>query len=358
MRPIHQIVNDLWLGDAIGKECLAIQRRLIALGHPSEIFAQQAGPGLEGRFRPASEYAAVAGPENAVIWHFSIGTELTELVSGLSEPVIMRYHNITPAHFFHGLNPAAEAKCLEGRRQLAQAAEFVDLAVSLSAYSRSELDEQGYAATAHCPFIGEFSSPDRAELGPRFARLAGDPIVLHVGRISPQKRYEELLKTAWFLERINPRARLVLVGVELADDPYYRMIRSLAGELGLNRVVFTGRVSDEELEGFYRAATVYLCLSDHEGFCVPLVEAMHRDVCLVAKASSAVTETLGRAGVLLSRPTPAQTAETVDLLLRDERLRSEIVAGQRAELERFDPELVWQRFYSIIKPIIDGVETR
>lgn len=355
VRPVHQIINHLAAPDAIGHDALAIQARLKAQGRPSEIFALHTGPGLAGRARPLGLYPEIAGEKNVVIWHFSIGTEAASLVAGLAEPVIMRYHNITPAHYFSGVNPITEMECRLGRDQLAEAAVFVSLAIGDSAFNEAELKELGYQATAHCPILLDLESYRPQPPTHRLARFADSgPNILHVGRIVPQKRYEDLIKAFYLLQRIHPAARLLLAGGDAGMEIYRQALEDLAAELSLDRVFFLGQVAQPELLALYTLAHAYLCLSAHEGFCVPLVEAMVMGLPVVAKASAAVAETLGPAGLLLADPSPVQTAETLAALLSDEGLRASLAKAQQERLAHFQPQAVWERFWSLIEPVVGG----
>lgn len=352
MTAVHQLVNDLWPGDAIGNECLALRDHYRAAGVESDIFARRADPALAGEYRPAAELADA--PRAVLVWHFSIGTELIDRVAAWPGPKVMRYHNITPAEFFEPYNRAAAELCRQGRTQLDRAAGFIDLAVGLSDFSRRELEAAGYRQTAVCPIIRPPADPPRPDLGPRWSYLADGPLVIHVGRVAPQKRYDRLLKTAWFLERINPTARLAIIGGYIDGDPYYRTMAALAQGLGLTQTVFTDRVSQAELLGFYRSASVYLALSDHEGFCVPLIEALEHGLAVAAHPAGAVPETLGPTGVLVNGDRPALTAETVAALLTDDALRSRLTDGQSEWATRFDARSVWPVWQQVLAPVMEG----
>ena len=354
-RPVHQIINHLAANDAIGHDTLTIQARLRAQGHPSEIFALHTGPGLAGRARPLGRYPEIAGEKNVIIWHFSIGTEAASLVADLAEPVIMRYHNITPAHYFSGVNPITEMECRLGRDQLAEASAFVSLAIGDSAYNEAELKELGFRATARCPILLDLEAYQPQPATPRLARFCdGGPNILHVGRIVPQKRYEDLIKAFYLLQRIHPTARLLLAGQDAGMEIYRQALEDLTASLSLDRVFFLGQVAQQELLALYTLADAYLCLSEHEGFCVPLVEAMAVGLPVVAREAAAVAETLGPAGLLLSDPSPAQTAETLAALLADEGLRASAATAQQERLALFQPQAVWERFWGVIGPVVEA----
>ena len=349
-RPIHQLVNHLSRGDAIGHDVLTIQDRLRTAGHPSEIFCLHHGPGLAGRHKPASSFPEYSSPDNILLWHFSLGTSLFDLAARARDIVVMRYHNITPHHYFTGVSPQLELDCRVGRRQLARAAGFVRLGIGDSAYNQAELEALHYAYTGTCPIMLDLNKYTRSQKPPAdpSADRAG-PRVFHVGRLMPQKRYEQLLQTFYFLRKIKPRASLTMVGGWDGLERYKAFLDDLVKDLGLEGVVFTGRVSDPELRGLYTQADVYLCLSDHEGFCVPLVEAMKMDLPVVAKRSTAVGETLGRAGVLLEEHQAGRTAEIIAALTDDRKMIEEIKLDQQRRLLDFAPEAVWNRLAGLLE---------
>lgn len=349
-RPVHQLVNHLSRGDAIGHDVLTIQDRLRAAGHPSEIFCLHHGPGLAGRHKPASAFPDHSSPDNILIWHFSLGTSLFDLASHAREKVVMRYHNITPHKYFTGINPQLELDCRMGRRQLAQAASFVHLGVGDSAYNRAELDALGYINTGNCPIMLDLDEYTRTREGdPNSTSVSEGPTILHVGRLMPQKRYEQLIVTHYFLKKIKPKARLIMVGGWDGLERYKAYLDGLIAELDLEGVNFTGRVSDIDLRALYTQADIYLCLSDHEGFCVPLVEAMKMDIPIVAKRSSAVGETMGRAGVVLEKHESAQTAEVLAALVDDREMLERVRVNQQKRLMDFHPDVVWERLVGLLE---------
>ena len=354
-RPVHQLVNHLSRGDAIGHDVLTIQDRLRAEGRSSEIFCLHHGPGLAGRHRPVSSFMDSCAPEDVILWHFSIGTSLFDLAAGFNGKVVMRYHNITPYQYFTGINPQLELDCRVGRIQLARAARFVNLAIGDSAYNQNELDELGYINTGNCPIMLDLAKYAPVQPPARLAHLAqGGPNILHVGRFMPQKRYEDLIRTFHFLRKIKPEAKLILVGGWDGLEIYQACLGELVESLDPDNVIFTGRVSDADLRAIFGLCQVYLCLSEHEGFCVPLVEAMKMDLPVVAKRSTAVGETLGHAGVLLDYYSPSHAAEVIAALVDDRDRLREVRWSQQRRLEDFAPDKVWTRFRSLLDQVAEA----
>jgi glycosyltransferase involved in cell wall biosynthesis len=160
--------------------------------------------------------------------------------------------------------------------------------------------------------------------------------IVFVGRIIPSKRIEDLLRAFAVLQRhVERRSRLLIVGDYRGHERYYTRLLELRAKLKLRDVVFTGRVEDDDLRAYYRIADVFLCLSEHEGYCVPLLEAMHFGVPVVAFDAGAVRETLAGGGVVLTERSPEVAAEAVGLLLQDVRARASVLRRQHESMARF-----------------------
>jgi len=349
-RTLHQLVPNLAFGDAISQQALTLRRMLREAGLVSEIFAEHVDVRLSGEARPHREMRGNAGDDVAVLYHFSIGSALTDLYRLLSGPRALVYHNITPPEFFRGVNPQVAALCARGREELAALRAHSTLALADSEFNRRELVELGFERTAVFPIVLD---PERLRLPPvsRLERPYRDGHVnfLHVGRLVPNKRIEDVLKVFYFYRRrINPDSRLFLVGIETDMEIYAVALRQLIHDLGLSGVAFPGRVTQRELVTYYRLAHVYLCMSEHEGFCAPLVEAMHFGVPVIAYAAGAVPETLGDAGALVLRKDFAEIAELAGLICEDPALREEMAAAGRARAAAFLPETIAPRVRELI----------
>jgi len=165
----------------------------------------------------------------------------------------------------------------------------------------------------------------------------------------PNKRIEDLIKTHYWLTRTVPRARLLIVGGGETTNPYARGVRNLTHELRVPGVHFSGHVTNAALVAYYRSASVYLCLSEHEGFCVPLVEAMHFGLPIVARAAAAVPGTLGSGGILLEQSDPVHAAEVLARVLGDEAWRRALAQRSRERLESFRPAVVQERLLQALR---------
>ena len=352
MKPVRidQAVPSFSIGDAIGNHALALREILRRRGVTSEIFARARHADLRGESRPWAEYAAVDEPGNVCLFHFSIGTPVAEDFQHLRARRVLIYHNITPPAFARGISSQMEHECRLGREQLRTLAGCTELGITVSEYNRRELEDAGFASTAVIPIVVDFADHDRQE--PATEILArwrdGRRNVLHVGRFAPNKRLEDAVRAFHCYRRLDPHSRLLLVGSTAGMENYAAAVRDLALRLGNFDVHVVGRVDFRQLCTYYRLADLYLTLSEHEGFCVPLLEAMHFGVPIVARAAGAVPETLGGAGLLVDGGRFAETAELMRAALADRRVRTRLVEAGRARLADFAPEKIERAFWDLL----------
>ena len=328
---VHQLLAALSYGDAIGNEALAIQSQLRAMGFNSEIYAEHVHPRVAHLARPLWRYSSVSSTETVCLFHFSIGSAAGRLIYPAPDRLVSIYHNITPAHFFLGFQRHLAGLCHHGRRELAAFAPRTELALGDSEFNRRELEAAGYARTAVLPIVLDLASYDRAPSPVVEAMFRdGRRNILFVGRVIPNKRIDELIRVFAFYQRyLEPRSRLLLVGEHKGFERYFDRLNQLVRELRLDEVVFAGHVDDEDLVAYYRVADAYLSLSEHEGFCVPLVEAMHFGVPVVAHDAGAVAETLRGGGILLREKRPEVVAELLHDVVTDGKLREAVLGTQR-----------------------------
>ena len=247
---------------------------------------------------------------------------------------IFIYHNITPSHFFRDYENRTVAElCKEGLKQLKALRLVPSLCLAVSAYNKADIEKTGYLCPVRIlPIICQFKEQAAVR------KDKGDSVnILFVGRLAPNKKQNDIIEAFYIYHKnINPQSRLILLGG--GEDDYAKALKAYPRSIGLDSVTYTGHVSDSEKDAYYRDADVFLCLSEHEGFCVPLLEAMHYGIPIIAYDSSAVTETLGGAGLLLERKEPEIVAEAIDMLVTDEKLRDALVANGRERLKDFAPE--------------------
>ncbi len=336
---VHQFVPALIPRDATGSHTLLLRQALRDAGWPSEIFAEATHADLADESIPVEQYARRAVPGDVLVYQFSTSSMMADLLAVRPEPLIIDYHNITPPELSEGWESAAiVARAHEARRQLAQLAPRAALGLADSPFNERDLVAAGCRRTTVTPVLVDhrrLGAPPDHPLGERLEaeKAAGGSDWLFVGRLVRSKAQHELVQALWAYRRLyDPRARLHLVGS--APAPRYReAVVAYATDLGLAQAVrLPGEVSDSALAAYFAAADVYVSLSSHEGFGVPLVEAMSAGVPVVALDSGAVAATVQNAGLVLAERRPATVAAAVHRVLTDAALRCRLVAeaGRRA----------------------------
>jgi glycosyltransferase involved in cell wall biosynthesis len=333
---VHQVLATLGYGDAIGHEVLGIQRVLRGAGYVSDIFVETADPRLESLTRDYHELTSASHADNLLLHHFSIGSKASRTAYALPDRMALVYHNITPPEYFVGVHDLLVELCYLGRRELAAYVDRCELALGDSEFNRAELEALGFPATGVLPVIPDFSHLDVTP-DPSVTRHFDDDWVnvLFVGRVIPNKRIEDLVRIFHAYKTIyNRNSRLIVVGSQGGFEKYVAMVNGLIGRLGTRDVYLTGHVTDAELAAYYGIADVFLCASEHEGFCVPLIEAYYTQVPVLAYAATAVPATMDGAGVLYTNRDPVHVAALVDAVVRDADLADRIVTAQEAALGR------------------------
>src|SRR5262249_40551354 len=290
------------------------------------------------------------------IFHYALPSPMTEAFASLSSGRILQYHNVTPAAFFAPYDPNLFRLAALGRTELKTLAGRVDLALGDSEYNRRELESLGFGPTGVFPIAVDTSRITRPVSRPALEAILDDGLVnfLFVGRIAPNKKIEDHIRMAEHYKRyVDAYYRFIFVGRFDVVPRYYSMIRALMTEYGLldDRFIFTGPVPDEELAVYYRHAAVYTSLSEHEGFCVPLVEAMAANVPVLAYAAAAVPDTLGGAGVQFARKDLELAAELLGTLAFDDDVRARVIAGQRRRLADFGDARITRELTGLLRSV-------
>jgi L-malate glycosyltransferase len=333
---IHQVLATLGYGDAIGHEVLGIQRVLRAAGHESEIFVEAADHRLESMTRDYRELVDVSHPDNLLLHHFSLASKASRTAFALPDRMALIYHNITPPEFFVGLHRSLSNECFRGRRELRAYADRCDLALGDSEFNRQDLDALGFRRTDVLPVVPDFSHLD-GEPNRTVADLFDDAWtnVLFVGRMVPNKKIEDVIRFFHAYHTFyNPHSRLLLLGAQGGLERYTAARHQLTASLGKTHVHFVGPVSNEELVAFYEVADLFLCASEHEGFCVPLVEAFYKQIPVLAYAATAVPATMDGAGVLYHSKDPSHVAALMDAIVSSTETQEALVRGQLAAVDR------------------------
>lgn len=336
MGAVHQVLATLGYGDAIGHEVLGIRRALRAAGYASSIIVETADPRLEDETIDYRDMVDLVGADDLVIHHFSIGSRASRTMFALPCRMILVYHNITPPEYFLGVHDYLVRQCFHGRRELTAYRARVDLALGDSEFNRQELAAVGFDPTAVLPVIPDF---DHLDVEPD-ARIAAEydddwTNILFVGRLVPNKRPDDLIRFFHAYKTLyNPRARLIIAGAYGGFEPYLVQLHHLIARLGVRDVVLTGQVTDAELAALYDVADLFLCASEHEGFCVPIIESFYMGVPVLAYAATAVPATMDGGGVLYDSRDPRVVARLMEAILSSRSAREPLLAAQDAALDR------------------------
>ena len=353
---VIQILPSLSMGDGVGNDCLAIKDMLRRNGFETEIYAEHIDPRLGKRAAKPVEELPDLDEKDIVIYHLSTGTQLNYEVAKLRAKLIVRYHNVTPPEYFadYDIGAYQNSKAgLDGVKYLSGKAKHV---MAVSSFNKNDLVEMGYREGGIqvfpilIPFKDYETKPDRDIIA---AMNDGRTNIVFTGRLVPNKKQQDLIKTFYYYKKyFDSSARLFNVGS--APIPIYDMqLKQYAQKLELEDIYFTGHVKFNQILSYYKIADIYLCVSEHEGFCIPLVEAMYFKIPIIAYESSAVGETLGGSGVLLKEKDCMMAAGLIDRIRKDDSLRQYLIDGEQSRLKRFMPEVIEKEMMEYIKSVIE-----
>ena len=352
---IDQVIPSLASRDAIGGHVVQLRDLLRSRGLESDIYYGNATPDRLEFGLPVSRLGDRSSSGRVLLYQLSIGSGVADIFRARGERKFVNYHNITPAELLEAWIPAVGEEVRWGRSQLRDLAPVTEFAVADSVFNERELQTAGYRSTATVPLLLDLDSfggsPDPA-LAARLAeqKSQGGADLLFVGKVSPHKGQHDLIKALATYRRLyDPEARLHLVGGAISDG-YRTAIERFAEELDLlDAVDIAGSVTHEELIAYYAASDVFVCLSNHEGFCVPLLEAMYHRLPIVAYTNTAVPETVEGAGLILPDKEPARVAAAIDRIIGDPELRAVLAAAAAQRVETFALPKVRQGFANALE---------
>ena len=350
---------DQWLpaahfGDAIGDEALRFRNVLRHAGFQSEVYALDVDDDVREEFLPFSA-CPEPGPADLTILHFAVPSPLTDALRNAQGRKLLIYHNITPASYFLGLDDELVWIAHKGREEVASLVDVVDLALGDSEFNRVELEKTGYRRTGVMPILLDFERYSR-EPNPVLLEMLADsrPTFLFVGRVFPNKRFEDLARLAFFYKKyVSENFRFLLVGRPGRMIKYQQAVEALSDYWGLrtSEFSFVGHLSWDDLLSCYHSADVFISMSEHEGFGVPIVESMLFGVPVMAYAAGAVPDTMGEAGVLFHEKHYEELAEMAHLLATDTNLRDSVISAQDRRVERYRPEHIESEFLSYVEEV-------
>lgn len=351
---VIQLVSCLNFGDAVGNEVIAFKKFLQENGYVTEIFTEAISNKLPADTAMNYRRMPVLDEDDIVIYHFASQCTLFDTVKQLKCKVVLRYHNVTPPEFFEGYDENGVKACRNGLSQVAELKDYVDYCLPVSDFNKKDLLEMGYTCPMTVlPILIRFSDYEQTPDSAVIEKYSdGVTNILFVGRMAPNKKVQDVISAfAEYKRRFDPTARLFLVGSYNENDIYYRELCEHIEKLGVRDVIFPGHISFAAILAYYSIADIFLCMSEHEGFCVPLVEAMYFHVPIVAYNSSAVPSTLGGTGVLLDEKDFYKSAEAIRDILQNNRSEA-IVEKQNNRLEDFSQNNITSR----LKKFIENIE--
>ena len=350
---IIQVLPTISYGDAVSNDAINIDKILKKNGYETELYAENIDKKLKDKVFKISKLKKV-NKNDILIYHKSTGTDLSFLLEKYKCKKIMRYHNITPGRYLEKYNKYLYNLVEYGRKGLEYASKYFNYSLAVSDYNKNELDELKYKSTMTLPILIPFEDykkePDKKVIK---KYSDGKKNILFVGRVVPNKAQEDIIKSFYYYKKYaNGDSRLILVGNDNGFKNYSDLLKRLVTELGLeNDVIFSGHIKFEEILAFYKVADLFLCMSEHEGFCVPLVESMLFKVPILAYNSSAIKETLGNSGVLVNKKDYFLISELMNFILSDENIKKEIIKKQNKRLEDFQLEKVEKQLLEFIRRI-------
>ncbi|HEV3130590.1 MAG TPA: glycosyltransferase family 4 protein [Acidimicrobiales bacterium] len=352
---IDHVIPSLASRDAIGGHVMQLRDLLRSRGYQSDIYYGNASSDRLDDGLPVGRLGDRPSAGRVLLYQLSIGSGVADIFRGRSERKFVNYHNITPADLLEAWMPSVGQEVRLGRAQLRDLASVTEFAIADSQFNERELQAAGYRSTTTVPLLidldGFAGSPDRA-LAARLAdqKADGGADLLFVGKVSPHKGQHDLVKALAAYRRLyDPKARLHLVGGAISDE-YQLAVERFAQELDLlGAVEIAGSVTHEELIAYYAASDVFVCLSNHEGFCVPLLESMYHRLPIVAYTNTAVPETVQGAGLILPNKEPARVAAAIDRVVRDDQLRTTLAQAASERVGTFALPRVQDGFLSALE---------
>jgi glycosyltransferase involved in cell wall biosynthesis len=344
-------------GDAVGNDILAIQDILVQQGYQTATYAENIDTRIKSsKVLHYSKMPELAG-EDILIYHFSTGTKLNEILQNYPCRKVMIYHNVTPPHFFLKYCISSYELCKSGVEQLAALKNTFDYCLADSEYNRQDLLRLHYSCPIDVlPILIPFEDYAK-DYNKNIVREYRDHKInlMFLGRIAPNKKQEDVIATFYHYKKYyNKDSRLLLVGSWSGLESYYESLERYVHTLSLRDVIFTGHVKFADILAYYRVADVFVSMSEHEGFCVPLVEAMYFDIPIVAYGSSAITSTLGGTGFILKDKDPLLAAGIINTLITDEKLRENIVHKQKQHLKVYQYEQVKSQFLTYLSKFMEA----
>lgn len=356
---IIQITTTLSYGDAVGNDILALDKVLKKEGYTTGIYAENIGKRIPSGIANYISKLPKLKKEDIILYHLSIATPFNYQLPQYPAKKVVVYHNVTPYKFFSGYSHLLWKACRQGINEVEYLSDKVDYCIADSAFNKQDLQNLGYNCPIDVipvliPFEDYTKTPSKKILEKYYDDEYKN--ILFTGRVVPNKCQEDVIAAFYqYHTYYNKKSRLILAGNYEGMETYYYRLKEYVKRLNIDdAVIFTGHIKFNEILAYYHIADLFLCMSEHEGFCVPLVEAMFFDIPIVAYDCAAVPFTLDGSGFLLKEKNPLETAGVINYVLEKDEIREAILYKQRKRLETFSNKLTEKEFLSCLNTIIEG----
>lgn len=356
---LFQVLTTISFGDAVSNDTLALHDTLAKQGYATKVFAENIDERLQKKHKHISPIKKLkVARDDVIIYHMSTGTKLNYDIAEYKCKKIMIYHNVTPPEFFKGYSNIAYNLCDQGRQALEFLKDKFDYVIGDSQYNIDELKKIGFTAPMRVlPILIPFDDYSKKPSSKIVFKYKDDGYtnILFTGRIAPNKKQEDVISAFYHYKKYyNPKSRLFLVGNSSGMESYQKRLDDYVAALGVEDVIFTGHISFDQILAYYTLADLFLCMSNHEGFCVPVVEAMQFAIPVVAYNSSAVPDTLQGGGLVVDTDNPLEVAGVMNHLLTNAELKDTILKNQKARLASLGHEVVEARFLDYLKEFLEN----
>jgi glycosyltransferase involved in cell wall biosynthesis len=349
---VHQFAPTLLRRDAVGETILGMQKLLVDAGYESKIFVEGHTNETSKLVSNFTEYKP--NEKDVIIYHHAIGSNVCDFVCGLKNKKILCYHNITPSHFFEKYDKQTVSLCERGILQVEKMANYFEYVMVPSSYSKNQLKQLGFKKILQFQYFMNLERFDQIKHDKQILNNFEDKKnIIFVGRKAPNKKIDDILKIFAYYKIINQKSRLFLLGGSWTTESYQKKLDNLITKLKLEDVIFQSSLSDKELASYYKIADAFLCMSEHEGFCIPIAEAMFFGVPVIAFNSTAVPETLGGSSVIVNHKNYPEIAEILDLIISDENLTKFISEKEKIFCQKYSNENAEKLFLDNLKKITE-----
>ncbi len=348
------MASVLSYGDGIGLAVFDIDMYIKARNYETKIYADKIDPRISQELaQNLSEYTE--RDDDIIIMHFGGASRINELIKNCKCKKIMVYHNVTPPHFFENYNKKAADYCQLALDQAKSLSDTFDMVFAVSDFNRRDLCGMGYKCKINIlptlvPLEDYSKKPSKAVLQKYDDDFTN---IIFLGRIVPHKKQEDVIAAfSSYQKNFNPKSRLFIVGNPADFESYDERLKEYTKIMGAKNVIFTGHTKFDEILAYYKLSHLFLCMSEHEGYCVPFIEAMVFNLPIVAYSSAAIPDTLGGSGFLLKEKNPDLTAAVMNKILTDSTLKETILRNQKERLSDFTKEKIEDAFWTGMKDVM------